>query len=417
MALIEFLDQEGRTLGSETRDRCDTLTYGMGYPDGVPEDEVKAIRATTRLTAGTPGDYVFAAAGVGHAHVTVDGETRFDGELIPINADAVVGMSLPPQALIDLAMAPGQAVDVIFTYTPAQRTVASLRLGFDSAAPDGDRLIAEAVDSARDADYAVVFVGTGSEDEAEGFDRTTLSLPGRQDELVSAVAAVNARTIVVVNSGAPVLLPWRDQVDAILLTWFGGQEMGWAVADVLTGAAEPGGRLPVTFPSSEEGLPSPQPQDGDVVYREGLAIGYRAAAETAPAYAFGHGLGYGSWSLSELEAREQEEGVAVTVQLRNHSGRASREVVQLYLSRRQSQVERAALWFAGAAVSELPAGAETTVSMTVPRRLFEHWDTAAGAWSLEPGVFHVHAGTSSADLPLMTDIRLDLPGADALRLG
>lgn len=417
VVLIEFLDQEGRTLGSETRDRCDTLTYGMGYPDGVPEDEVKAIRASTLLTADTPGDYVFSAAGVGHAQVTVDGVARFDGDLIPINGDAVVGMSLPPQALIDFAMAPGQAVGVVFTYTPAQRTVASLRLGFDSAAPDADLLIAEAVESARDADCVIVFAGTGSEDEAEGFDRTTLALPGRQDELVAAVAAVSAKTIVVVNSGAPVLMPWRDQVDAILLTWFGGQEMGWAVADVLTGEAEPGGRLPVTFPSREEGLPSPQPQNGDVVYREGLAIGYRAGAETAPAYAFGHGLGYGSWSLSQLEAMAQEEGVAVTVRLRNHSARASREVVQLYLSPGQSRVERPALWFAGAAVSELPAGAEDTVSVTIPRRLFEHWDTAAGSWSLEPGIFHLRAGTSSADLPLMTDIRVGLAGADALRLG
>ncbi|MEV7662559.1 glycoside hydrolase family 3 C-terminal domain-containing protein [Paenarthrobacter sp. NPDC089316] len=404
VVLVEFLDQDGRTLGSEPRDRCDTLTYGMGYPDGVAEEAVKAIRASTRLTVDAPGDYEFAAAGVGHAHVTIDGATRFDGQLIPINADAVVGMSLPPQTVVELSMTPEQAVDVIFTYTPAPRTVASLRLGFDSVAPDADRLIAEAVESARDADCAVVFVGTGPEDEAEGFDRSTLALPGRQDELVAAVAAVSAKTIVVVNSGAPVLLPWRGDVDAILLTWFGGQEMGWTVADVLTGSSEPGGRLPVTFPSSEEGLPSPQPQNGDVVYGEGLDIGYRAGAATQAAYAFGHGLGYGQWSLSDLEAEAQEDGVAVTVRITNHSNRASREVVQVYLSRSQSRVDRPGLWYAGAAVSELPAGVGETISITIPRRLFEHWDTASGSWSLEPGIFRLHAGTSSAELPLGMDI-------------
>jgi len=406
VVLIEFLDQDGRALGRETRDRCDTLTYGMGYPDGVPEDAVKAIRASTRLSVEAAGDYVFAAAGVGHAHVTIDGVVQFDGRLIPINADAVVGMSLPPQAIMELAMTPEHPLEVVFTYTPEQRTVASLRLGFDSAVPDADRLIAEAVDAARDADCAIVFVGTGSEDEAEGFDRSTLALPGRQDELVAAVAAASTKTIVVVNSGAPVLLPWRDKVDAILLTWFGGQEMGWAVADVLTGTAEPGGRLPVTFPSREEGLPSPQPVDGDVVYKAGLNIGYRAGGENQPAYMFGHGLGYGEWSLSELESRGNKEGVTVSVRLRNHSERTSREVVQTYLSRRQSGVERPALWYAGAAVAELPAGAEETVFINLPRRLFEHWDSSSGSWSLEPGVFQLHAGTSSAELPLGTDIRL-----------
>ncbi|MDI2033794.1 glycoside hydrolase family 3 C-terminal domain-containing protein [Paenarthrobacter nitroguajacolicus] len=406
VALIEFLDRDGRALGSETRDRCDTLTYGMGYPDGVPEESVTAIRASTLLSVKAAGDYVFAAAGVGHAHVTIDGVTRFDDQLIPINADAVVGMSLPPQATMELSMTPGLPMEVVFTYTPAQRTVASLRLGFDSAAPDVDRLIAEAVDAARDADYAVIFVGTGPEDEAEGFDRSTLALPGRQDELVAAVAEISAKTIVVVNSGAPVLMPWRNQVDAILLTWFGGQEMGWAVADVLTGDAEPGGRLPVTFPSREEGLPSPQPQNGDVVYREGLNIGYRAGAASEPAYAFGHGLGYGKWSLSGLEARENDEGVTVSVRVGNRSDRSSREVVQVYLSRGQSDVERPGIWFAGAAVSELPAGGEETVFITLPRRLFEHWDSSSGSWSLEPGVFRVHAGTSSAELPLGTEVRL-----------
>ena len=105
-----------------------------------------------------------------------------------------------------------------------------------------------AVSLAAESDVAVVVVGTNEEVESEGFDRTSLALPGRQDELVSAVAAVNPRTVVVVNSGAPVLLPWADDVAAVLVSWFPGQEFGNALADVLTGAVEPGGRLPVTWP-------------------------------------------------------------------------------------------------------------------------------------------------------------------------
>ena len=124
----------------------------------------------------------------------------------------------------------------------------------------------------------VVVVGTTNEVESEGFDRTTLALPGRQDELVRRVAAANPRTVVVVNAGSPVELPWADEVAAILLTWFPGQEAGYALADVLTGAAEPGGRMPTTWPVQMADCPvlDTTPVDGALAYTEGVFIGYRA---------------------------------------------------------------------------------------------------------------------------------------------
>ena len=138
--------------------------------------------------------------------------------------------------------------------------------------------------------------------ESEGFDRQSLALPGRQDELVRRVAAANPRTVVVVNSGAPVLLPWADEVAAVLLTWFGGQEFGHALADVLLGDAEPGGRLPTTWPASQDGLPSTQPADGVLTYTEGLFIGYRGYDRDGrePLFPFGHGHGYTTWSYDSI---------------------------------------------------------------------------------------------------------------------
>ena len=158
-----------------------------------------------------------------------------------------------------------------------------------------------AVGLAAECDVALVVVGTNEEVESEGFDRTSLALPGRQDELVSAVAAANPRTIVVVNSGAPVLLPWADEVAAVLVSWFPGQEFGNAVAEVLTGFVEPGGRLPMTWPSSEEELPSVTPVNGELPYDEGLLIGYRwyLATGRTPLFPFGHGLGYTTWRTRE----------------------------------------------------------------------------------------------------------------------
>lgn len=142
---------------------------------------------------------------------------------------------------------------------------------------DADELIAEAVEAARRADTAVVVVATTERVESEGFDRKNLGLPGRQDELVRAVAAANPNTVVVVNSGSPVELPWRDEVAAVLLSWFPGQEGGAALADVLTGAYEPGGRLPTTWGSlADAPVTQVVPQDGELPYTEDLFIGYRA---------------------------------------------------------------------------------------------------------------------------------------------
>ena len=161
-------------------------------------------------------------------------------------------------------------------------------------------------------------VGTTDEVESEGFDRTTLALPGRQDELVRRVAAVNPRTVVVVNAGSPVELPWADDVAAVLLTWFPGQEAGHALADVLLGVTEPGGRLPTTWPVRAEDCPvlSTTPVDGALPYDEGVFIGYRAWQRTGVAprgTRSGTGSGYTTWAYESVAV----DGRDVTVTVRN----------------------------------------------------------------------------------------------------
>ncbi|GAA3235763.1 hypothetical protein GCM10020256_53880 [Streptomyces thermocoprophilus] len=181
---------------------------------------------------------------------------------------------------------------------------------------DPDELIAEAVEAARAADTAVVVVATTERVESEGFDREDLRLPGHQDALVEAVAAVNPDTVVVVNAGSPVELPWRERVAAILLTWFPGQEGGAALADVLTGTHEPGGRLPTTWGSlADAPVTQVVPTDGRLTYSEGVFIGYRAweRAGRTPAYPFGHGLGYTDWAYESVET----DGTTVKVRVRN----------------------------------------------------------------------------------------------------
>ena len=178
--------------------------------------------------------------------------------------------------------------------------------------PLGDAEIAAAVDAARAADTALVFVGRNGEWDTEGSDLPDIALPGRQDELVAAVAAANPRTVVVLQTGGPVEMPWIDAVPAVLEAWYPGQEAGNAIADVLLGAAEPGGRLPQTFPRAWADNPtaSRDPEvypgrDGRVRYAEGVFIGYRHydRAGIAPLFPFGHGLGYTTFELAALRRR------------------------------------------------------------------------------------------------------------------
>ncbi|MET7767262.1 glycoside hydrolase family 3 C-terminal domain-containing protein [Nocardia sp. NPDC005366] len=276
----------------------------------------------------------------------------------------------------------------------------------ESGASDPATAIDAAVRLARDSDVAVVVVGTGAQAESEGFVRTTLALPGAQDDLVRAVAAANPRTIVVVNSGGPVLLPWRDEVAAVLLAWFGGQQLGHALADVLLGHREPGGRLPTTWPAAESDVPvlSTAPVNGVLRYDEGIHIGYRAwlKGDVRPAYPFGHGLGYTTWALTDLTVAPPSVNGSVDIEVTVHNtgARAGKQVVQVYLSREDSAVDRPVRWLAGFTPVEAEAGRSIRIRIPLSPRAFAHWD---GVWHIEPGVFTVHVGTSVTDLPLTAD--------------
>ena len=206
------------------------------------------------------------------------------------------------------------------------------------AVPAGDH-IERAAAAAAAADVAVVIVGTDDDWETEGEDRTTLALPGDQDELVAAVAAANPNTVVVLNTGSPVTMPWLDDVPAVLQLWFPGQEIGDALADVLTGDAEPGGRLPVTFPRRLEDTPAfahHPGADGRAVYAEGLFIGHRWYDREGiePLFPFGFGLGYTTFSLDDGRRRAAASSDGVDRRRRRDATPATRagsEVVQVYV--------------------------------------------------------------------------------------
>ncbi|MFE2138024.1 glycoside hydrolase family 3 C-terminal domain-containing protein, partial [Streptomyces sp. NPDC059466] len=282
---------------------------------------------------------------------------------------------------------------------------------------DPDELIAEAVEAARAADTAVVVVATTERVESEGFDRVDLRLPGRQDDLVHAVAAANPNTVVIVNSGSPVELPWREEVAAVLLTWFPGQEGGGALADVLTGAHEPGGRLPTTWGSlADAPVTRVVPADGELPYTEGAFIGYRAWERDGrtPAYPFGHGLGYTDWTYESIEpsagdapsAGAGDSAATVTVRVRNSGARPGREVVQLYLTPVEADGERPLHRLAAFAGVEAGPGESAEAVLGIPRRAFELWDEDSGSWVFVKGSYEVAAGRSITDRRVVATINV-----------
>jgi beta-glucosidase len=345
--------------------------------------------------------------------VTVDGAVLAD-TVTPVPDDPVQTMTRPGEVQVRVGLQAGQEAAVRLDFQPARDGEGPLavRLGI-ATDTDDDAMIAEAVRAAAGCAAAVVVVGSAESAESEGFDRDTLALPGRQDELVARVAAVNPATVVVVNAGMPVLMPWASDVAAIVYVWLPGQAMGEALADVLTGLAEPGGRLPVTLPGREDDCPvlHAVPRDGRIEYAEGLLIGYRGydAAGITPMFAFGHGLGYTQWAYESASvtgpAPGPGENVRVRVVVRNTGQRAGREVVQAYVAGPLTGAGRPVRVLGSFGTVTAAPGQRAEVVLTVPARVLAVYDQAAGGWSWPGGTFTIEVGRSSRDLRLEVAVR------------
>ena len=409
---LEFRAADGRLLGAEHRNSTVFAWWGDGLPDGIGWGEDGTISLLTSYRPETSGPHMAGAAGVGRLTLTVDGTVAAAGDT-PVPADPVETMTRPGEVTGAIELTAGQPAQVRLDFLPSALAEGPLavRLGI-VAAPDEEAALDQAVQAAAVAAAAVVVVGSAETTESEGFDRDTLRLPGRQDELIERVSAVNPRTVVVVNAGMPVLMPWASQVAAVLYAWLPGQAMGDALADVLLGRAEPGGRLPVSMPAGESDAPvlHATPEDGRLSYDEGLLIGYRGydAAGTSPLFAFGHGLGYTSWAYESLTADQVglRAGTDLTVEVtvRNTGPREGREVVQAYVAGPGLGPGRPVRVLGAFGTVTAAPGAVATVTLTLPARVFARYDEHAGRWDWPPGQFTIAVGRSSRDLRLTTSV-------------
>jgi beta-glucosidase len=426
----------GAAVHRDTRTDGRILTFGRA---GFPEGDF-SLRATAQLAPQHSGDHILSLIQTEPSRLLVDGVVVIDGTTDPPPRGGEL-FGLGSEAMeTTVTLDAGRDYEIVVEYTGGDGVVLhGAQIGCRVA--PADDLLDRAVAAAAGADAAIVVVGTNDDWESEGHDREFMELPGDQPELIRRVAAVNPRTVVVINAASPVTTDWAPDVGAVLAVWFGGQEMANALADVLFGDVDPGGRLPTTFPERLEHNPSYGNFPGDngqVRYGEGVLVGYRwyDTRRIPTAFAFGHGLSFTTFDLSEprVSTHELAAGDTLVVELgvTNTGSRPGSEVVQCYVAPPPSPVTRPEKELAAFAKVSLGPGEQTTVALELSERAFAYWQPAtdvapagpagpldllpaagpppAPGWRLEPGTYSVLVGTSSQAIAHRLDVDVLAPG-------
>jgi beta-glucosidase len=369
-----------------------------------------SARFTTTLTPDVSGTWQFGISAVADALLYIDGDVIVDNTGVPAGG-SFFGIGKAEQiGTDDLQAGQSYALEVRMRRPTSGNTLSGLNIG--AFAPASGDPVAEAVEVAAAADLAIVIVGTNADWESEGYDRDSMELPGRQDELIAGVAAACAHTIVIVNAGSPISMPWLDAVDAVVYAWFPGQEMGDALVDVLLGDVEPQGRLPVSFPVTLEDTPAFEHhpgRNGVANYLEGRLIGYRwyDTVGREPLFPFGFGLGYADVTITAARITSDASPTAgVEVDLLNNSDRDGVQVVQIYAGRigptltstGERRGDEPAQQLVGFAKARVAADSSASVTVALDPRAMLTWSVDDHAWVPAEGPFELRVGTSSRNI-------------------
>jgi beta-glucosidase len=391
----------------------------------TPEEFTNAIsvRWTGSITPPTTGNYTLSLTHLGTARLYLDGQLLIDDPGITLVTQSVTLhlVAGQPHALrIDYAAdRPEQYTPIPGVLSISAVIGSKVRLGWehpDDAVPPA---MQEAAALAARSDVAVVVV---RDYRSEHADLPGLTLPNEQDLLIRTVATANPRTIVVLATAGPALMPWLEQVPAVLESWYGGQEMGWAVADVLFGDVTPSGKLPITFPRSDRDTPVSSPEQYSRTasvahFSEGLFVGYRGYDRFGiePLFPFGHGLSYTSFAYSQLhvdpETTDGTRPIQVNFTITNTGTRAGAEIAQVYLGLPASTGEPPRR-LVGWAKVELEPGETRQVTVALDpnatSRPLSYWDMSTNGWEIASGDYTVYVGASSRDIRLTSTLRLSI---------
>jgi len=361
--------------------------------DGFPEDNF-SVRFTADVKAPETGDFEF--------NITSDDGVKlyFEDKLVISDWNDHAAFTNTYKTRLEK----DKVYKIILEYYENGGS-AAVKLGWRMP---GEDPFENATDAAKKSDIVLLFVGTSNNYESEGFDRNDLILPANQDELIEEMTKLNENVVVVINSGSPVLMDkWINKVDGILEIWFGGEEIGNAVADVLLGNYNPSGKLPVTFPKSWEDCPAYKTykaKDGVTYYSEGIFVGYRHFDKynVQPLFPFGYGLSYTTFEYSNLQVIGKE----ISLELKNSGNFTGSEVVQLYIKDAEASVEKPEKELKGFKKIMLKPGETKKINFTLDHKSLSFFDPSANAWKFEPGKYVIMIGSSSRDIKLQHDIQL-----------
>src|SRR6266568_137642 len=427
VAYYNTLDLSGEPVWQSTLPGSEPTWLGDVGP-GVDPHAFSA-RMSGVFTADESGPYTFSLISSGLSRLYIGGKEVIDNWTAQTPGEAFFG-SGSAEKTTEVELMANEPVELVVEYSKLGGGMMSgVRVGATPTIPENS--IARAAELAARSDVALVFVGSSGEWESEGFDRPTMDLVGQQVALIEAVAAANPRTVVVVQTGSPITMPWLDKSAAALQAWFCGQECGNAIADVLFGKVDASGRLPQTFPQRLQDNPAYinyPGENGRVVYGEGIFVGYRyyEKKEIAPLFPFGFGLSYTTFDYANLRLSKGEitpdETLEVLVDVTNTGQRAGMEVVQLYVRDPQSALMRPEKELKGFTKVDLQPGERKTISFTLDRRSLAYYDDGPRGWVAEAGEFEVLVGHSAQDIRLSTSFQLiesarfDGPGREPGRL-
>ena len=361
-----------------------------------------SVRFTGELQPEFSGKYDFEIFSIGPSRLSINGETQIDNWTSQDPGDAFFGMgSAPKRKTISFEEGKIYLLEIEYKW---EGRFPAVQIGMQ--APDQFDLMEEAKSIAKEADAVILIVGTNSDWETEGNDRSNLDLPSNQDELIEEVCKLNKNTVVVLNTGSPCLMPWVEEAGSILQCWFPGQEFGNSLSDIIFGKTNPSGKLPTTFPKSIEDTPAYATYPGkdlQMDYEEGLYIGYRwyDKEEIDPLFPFGHGLSYTSFDYSNLRAIPPKGNASVAAfefEICNTGDVAVKEIIQGYVNVPDSKIDRPRKELKKFTKIYLEPGETQKVKFELSERELSFWNVDLHAWQVEPAEYIFEIGASANDI-------------------
>ena len=369
-----------------------------------------SVRFAGEIEPEFTGEYEFEIFSIGPSRLSINGENLIDNWTSQDPGDAFFGMgSSPKRNTVTFQKGESYFIEVEYKW---EGRFPAVQIGMQ--VPDQHDLMEEAISLAKQSDAVILIVGTNSDWETEGNDRASLELPSNQDELIKNICEVNKNTVVVMNTGSPCEMPWHNEANAILQSWFPGQEFGNSLSDIIFGEVNPSGKLPTTFPKTISDTPAFATYPGEDLqmdYEEGLFIGYRwyDRENIEPLFPFGHGLSYTSFEYSNLRAippKGTSSVAAFEIDITNSGIMAGKEIVQGYVSVSNSNIERADKELKKFEKVSLEPGETKKLIFELSERDLSFWSTESNTWQVEPAEYVFEVGASASDIRDTTSVWL-----------